>query len=243
MLAYTRAIPSACIEISSPFFVAKHLSEALKMAHLSLLNIFASVRPRFRGFLLGIVLAVCVRSAAAGQAEFYAGGLPSAPVKLEVFSDYQCPSCRTFYMAALRYVLTDYAMQNRVSVVYHDLPLANHQYSREASRYALAAQRLGREYWLRMTEALYENQALWSQGGQFDAIAARVFAPADFARLKAILKDPSIDQALESEIALAQTRQVQSTPTFFLHSRSGVQRIVGGVPYSVLREYLDRLLK
>ncbi len=192
---------------------------------------------------LGVVLAVNNRPASGGQAEFYAGGLPSAPVKLEVFSDYQCPSCRTFYMTALRYVLTDYAMQNKVSVVYHDLPLATHQYSREASRYALAAQRLGREYWLRLTEALYENQALWSQGGQFDAILARVLGAADFTRVKAILQDPAIDRTLESEIAMAQSRQVQSTPTFFLHSKSGVQKVVGAVPYSVLKEYLDRLLK
>ncbi len=192
---------------------------------------------------MGAILAFCAPICFADQAEFYAGGLPNAPVKLEVFSDYQCPSCRTFYMTALRYVLTDYSMQNRVSVVYHDLPLQTHQYSREASRYALAAQRLGREYWLRLTEALYEDQALWSQGGQLDVIAARVFSPSDFARLKVILQDPAINQTLENEIKLALERQVQSTPTFFLHSKSGVQKIVGAVPYSVLKEYLDRLLK
>jgi protein-disulfide isomerase len=207
------------------------------MAYLKYRQLLTAVRPHW------LIVAVCIGPGFAGEAEFYAGGLPSAPVKIEVFSDYQCPSCRTFYMTALRYVLTDYAMQNRVSVVYHDLPLATHQYSRQASRYALAAQRLGREYWLRLTEALYENQALWSQGGQFDAIAARLFGPNDFARLKAILKDPSIDRALESEITLAQTRQVQSTPTFFLHSKSGAQKVVGAVPYSVLKQYLDRLLK
>ena len=202
-----------------------------------------SMTARLMPFILGVILVACARPGSAGQADFYAGGLPSAPVKLEVFSDYQCPSCRTFYMTALRYVLTDYAMQNRVSVVYHDLPLQGHKYAREASRYALAAQRLGREYWLRLTEALYENQAQWSQDGRFDVIAVRLFGPADFARLKTILQDPAIDQALESEITLARTRQVQSTPTFFLHAKSGVQKTVGAVPYSVLKEYLDRLLK
>ena len=202
-----------------------------------------SMTARLMPFILGVILVACARPGSAGQADFYAGGLPSAPVKLEVFSDYQCPSCRTFYMTALRYVLTDYAMQNRVSVVYHDLPLQTHQYSRQASRYALAAQRLGREYWLRLTEALYENQAQWSRDGRFDVIAVRLFGPADFARLKAILQDPAIDAALESEITLARARQVQSTPTFFLHAKSGVQKTVGAVPYSVLKEYLDRLLK
>jgi protein-disulfide isomerase len=193
--------------------------------------------------MLVALLAVGALPVSAGQAEFYAGGLPSAPVKIEVFSDYQCPSCRTFYMTAVRFVLTEYAMQNRVSVVYHDLPLQNHQYSREASRYALAAQRLGREYWLRLTEALYENQAIWSRDGRFDIIAVRALGTTDFSRLKAVLQDPAIDQALESEITLARARQVQSTPTFFLHARSGTQKIVGGVPYNVLKEHLDRLLK
>ena len=170
-------------------------------------------------------------------------GLPSAPVKLEVFSDYQCPSCRTFYMTALRYVLTDYAMQNRVSVVYHDLPLQTHQYSRKASRYALAAQRLGREYWLRLTEALYENQALWSQGGQFDAIAARLFGPNDFARLKAILQDPAIDRALESEITLAQCAAGSVHADLLSPCKIGRAKARRrGAAYSVLKEYLDRLL-
>jgi protein-disulfide isomerase len=191
----------------------------------------------------GIILASCAQPGSGGQQEFYAGGLPSAPVKLEVFSDYQCPSCRVFYLTALRYVLTDYSMQNRVSVVYHDLPLQGHRYSREASRYALAAQRLGREYWTRLTEAFYEDQTLWSQDGRLDVIAMSVLGQADFARIKTILQDPAIEQELEGELALATARQVRSTPTFFLYSKSGVQRIEGAVPYSVLKVYLDRLLK
>ena len=30
------------------------------------------------------------------------GGKPIAPLKIEVFSDYQCPACREFYLTDVR---------------------------------------------------------------------------------------------------------------------------------------------
>jgi len=175
--------------------------------------------------------------------EFYAGGQPGAAVKIEVFSDYQCPACRTFYLDTIRNVLTDYAADKRVSVVYHDFPLAVHQFSREATRYALAAQMMGRDYWLRLTDALYADQSQWSQNGQIDLLAARVFTPLEYARLKQQLLDPRINRTLESEVALGGFRQIQSTPTFFITVNGREQKVVGGVSYTVMKGFLDRVLK
>ncbi len=175
--------------------------------------------------------------------EFYATGQPGAAVKIEVFSDYQCPACRTFYLDTIRNVLTDYAADKRVSVVYHDFPLAMHQFSREATRYALAAQMMGRDYWLRLTDALYADQSQWSQDGKIDLIAARVFTPLEYARLKQQLLDPRINQTLESEVALGGFRKIESTPTFFITVNGREQKVVGGVSYTVLKTFLDRILK
>ncbi len=175
--------------------------------------------------------------------EFYASGQPGAAVKIEVFSDYQCPACRTFYLDTIRNVLTDYAADKRVSVVYHDFPLAMHAFSREATRYALAAQMMGRDYWLRLTDALYADQSQWSQNGNIDLIAARVFTPLEYARLKQQLQDPRINQTLESEVALGGSRKVESTPTFFITVNGKEQKVVGGVSYNVLKTFLDRILK
>ena len=36
---------------------------------------------------------------------------------------------------------------------------------------------------------------------------------------------------------------VQSTPTFFIINHGKAYKVVGGVPYSTLKEYLDRLLR
>jgi hypothetical protein len=40
---------------------------------------------------------------------------------------------------------------NKIYVVYHDFPLDMHQFARKATRLALAAERLGRDRWLRVT--------------------------------------------------------------------------------------------
>src|SRR4051812_38404122 len=62
-------------------------------------------------------------------------GKASAPVKLEVFSDFQCPSCRAFYLQTMKDVFKDYADTGKVCVVYRSFPLENHAYAADAARY------------------------------------------------------------------------------------------------------------
>ena len=177
------------------------------------------------------------------HAGYYASGQPGAPIRLEVFSDFQCPSCRTFYLDTMRQVMKDYANETRICVVYHDFPLPMHNYAREATRYSLAAQRMGKDYWLRMSDALYTDQARWAQDGKVDFIAFKILNPEEYGRLRRILQDPAINQAVEREIAAAAARKVESTPTFFLVVNGREQKVVGGVTYPTLKNYLDRLLK
>jgi protein-disulfide isomerase len=174
--------------------------------------------------------------------DFYAGGYPSAPVRLEVFSDYQCPACREYFLETVRKVLDDYSRLNKVAVIYHDFPLEAHQFSRLAARYSIAAQQLGREPWRALTEGLYREQPKWAFDGQVDLVAMKSLSPADYKRLKEKLKAPAIEQALQKAIALGNARQVESTPTSFLTIAGRTQRFVGGVPYQLLRDYIDRVL-
>ena len=107
-------------------------------------------------------LSAAGRNGAGAQPELYLGGQPGAPVKIEVFSDYQCPVCRTFYLETLKPLLADYTKENKIAkicVVYRDYPLDMHPFARKAARFALAANRLSRERWLRVTDALYTEQA------------------------------------------------------------------------------------
>ncbi len=194
--------------------------------------------------MLAAALFAAGQSRSVRQAEFYAGGAPGAPVKIEVFSDYQCPACRSFFLDTIKPILAGYSSSNKVSVVYRDFPLEMHPLARIASRFSVAAQRLGRDRWLRVSEALYMQQDQWSQDGNFEAVLAKVLNSTEWIRLNKLVEDPAIDAAVEEEIMLGQSKAVTSTPTFFIITDSGrQQRVNGPVPYSVLKDYIDRLLK
>src|SRR5882672_9564060 len=70
-------------------------------------------------------------------------GNPSASVRLEIYSDFQCPACKNLHETVLPTLMKDYVIPGKVLVVNHEYPLQMHKYSREAANYATAAARFG----------------------------------------------------------------------------------------------------
>jgi protein-disulfide isomerase len=171
------------------------------------------------------------------------GGQPDAPIKLEVFSDLQCPACRSLYLDTVKPVLKDYASKDKVCVVYREFPLQMHQHARAAARYSQAAQRLGREKWLAVLEALFTNQAQWSKDGMLEATVAKALSPEDFQKLKKHLEDPEINKAIDHDVELGMERKIQSTPTLFVSAIGKEERVEGPIPYPILKDYFDRIVK
>lgn len=171
------------------------------------------------------------------------GGNLDAPIKIEVFSDFQCPACRTLYMDTMKQVLKDYCSLDKVCVVYYEFPLAMHAHSREAARYALAARKLGRQQWLAVLDSLYADQAIWSQNGLVQVSVARAISPVDYQNLQKLLQDPSINKTIDHDVALGQERKVQSTPTMFVTTLGREQRVDGGLPYPVLKGFFDKIVR
>lgn len=185
-----------------------------------------------------------VRSQEAARAEQCLGGKLDAPIRIEIFSDFQCPACRVFYVSTIRQVLKDYCAADKVCVIYHEFPLAMHPYAREAARYSVAAQRLGRAQWAAVVDALYENQERWSLDGKVDAAIMGAVSLEDFNKIKKMLQEPSIEDAIVRDIALGQQRKVTSTPTWFAISpTTKEQRVEGPVDYKVLKPWVDSIVK
>jgi protein-disulfide isomerase len=194
--------------------------------------------------LLIAALTAAGQTATSKQDELYLCGQPNSPVKIEVFSDFQCPVCGAFYLQTIKPLIADYGSSNKVYIVYHDFPLDMHPFARKAARFALAANRLGREPWLRVTDALYKEQAQWSQDGNVEAVLAKVLDPTELVRVTKLATDPAIDAVLGQEIMLGQSRSINSTPTVFVTTETGrQQRVDQGIPYPVLKDFLDRTLK
>ncbi|OFW01627.1 MAG: hypothetical protein A3G20_01785 [Acidobacteria bacterium RIFCSPLOWO2_12_FULL_59_11] len=170
------------------------------------------------------------------------GGKPIAPVKIEVFSDYQCPSCRDLYLGTMRSVLTHYADAGKVCVVYREFPLSMHPHAREAARYAQAALQLGLRQWAQVTDALYMFQDRWAQDGKVEEVVASALMKEEMSRLRVAMKNPAIDATIARDIELGRRRQVTATPTFFITANGKTEKAVGVVQYAILSRYLDSLL-
>lgn len=171
------------------------------------------------------------------------GGSPGSPVQIEVFSDFQCSACRELYLGTIRQVLQDYSSKNKVCVIYHEFPLSYHKYSREAARYAEAASRLGLKQSLAVRDALFMDQPQWSQNGNLEASISKALPKEDFQKLKKILQDSGINLAIERDLDLAAKRQIRSTPTMFIRYAGKQQKVEGHVPYVVLKQFIDSILK
>jgi protein-disulfide isomerase len=198
----------------------------------------------FVALLLLLASALPASRAAGDQnCEQCLGGAPDAPIKIEVFSDFQCPACRELYLATMKLVLRDYCSLDKVCVIYHEFPLAGHLHSREAARYSLAAQKLGRLQWMSVVDALYANQAVWSEKGTVQAAVAGALSPEDFQKVLKLIQDPSINGIIERDIALGQKREVQQTPTFFVTALGREQKVVGFLPYNVMKDFFDKIVK
>jgi len=206
------------------------------------------VKAMSRILILTVAIAIAAAPAASVLpayqiAEEPMGGTLNAPIRLEVFSDFQCPSCKVFYMDTIRQVLRNYCASDKVCVIYREFPLPMHPVAREAARLSTAARKLGHKQWLAVFEAIYAEQEVWSKNGMIQATVARALSSDDFKKLLTLAQDPSVNQAIERDIALGKKRQVDQTPTFFVSVLGREQKIVGILPYTTLKDFIDKFVK
>lgn len=84
-------------------------------------------------------------------------GNPNAPVTLEEFGDFQCPSCGSYY-PELKKIEAEFG--DNLKVIFRELPLLPmHEHALMAAQAAEAAGLQGK-FW-EMHDKLYENQAKW----------------------------------------------------------------------------------
>jgi protein-disulfide isomerase len=171
------------------------------------------------------------------------GGSLNSPIRLEVFSDFQCPACRELYLGTIRQVIQNYCSTDKVCVIYHEFPLAMHPYSREAARYTEAASRLGVQKLLPVMESIFADQAQWMQDGKLEASVARALPQEDFRKLKEIMQDSSINDVIDEEIQSGIKKDVRATPTMFVYYIGKQQKVEGFVTYPILKQFIDSIVK
>ncbi|HXN95137.1 MAG TPA: thioredoxin domain-containing protein [Candidatus Acidoferrales bacterium] len=167
-------------------------------------------------------------------------GSKNAPVTMEVFSDFQCPACKTLFTTTNRRLMDDYVSTGKVYLIHRDFPLPMHAHSRVAARYARAAAQIGKVE--PVEQALFQNQEKWEQNGDVDGTVAAVLSAAEMAKVRALVKGGTLEAAIDKDYALGQTYRVNQTPTTIFHCKGQTYPFSGGMTYDILKTFLEQLL-
>ena len=168
-------------------------------------------------------------------------GQRSAPILVEDFADFQCPTCKVLFQETTRKLIQEYVATGKVYLVHRDYPL--HPHSRDAAKWANAAALIGK--FEPVEEALYSKQDSWGATGDIEGTLATVLSAAEMKHVKALMSsEPEINKSIDSDIQLANRRGVGSTPTVFITYKGKTAGLPpGAISYALLKQYLDYLLK
>lgn len=185
-------------------------------------------------------------------------GSPSAPIKLIVYDDYECPACGQFYEQTLRQLIDTYVADGKVYLIHRDFPLPIHQFSRQAARWVNAASRIGK--FEAVERAFFDNQMAWSEygsanpKGQLKPLVQSALTPAEFKRVERImqgcesndhseLKGCAVDAEIQTNIAAGELLPIRQTPTFVVsYKGQSYPPAAGFVSWSLLKQFFDQLL-
>ena len=167
-------------------------------------------------------------------------GSKSAPVVMEVFSDYQCPACKTLYTTTNRLLMDNYVSMGKVYLIHRDFPLAMHAYSRIAARYARAAAEIGKIE--PVEQALFQNQEKWEQTGDVDGTVAAVLSASEMNKVRALVKGGTLEPLIDKDFALGQMYRVNQTPTTVFHCKGQTYPYAGVMTYDTMKQFLEQLL-
>ena len=159
-------------------------------------------------------------------------GVADARVKIEEFTDFQCPAC-----AATSVIVHD-EMKKEGSRIFFELkyfPLSMHKHSRAAAVVAQCALKQGM-FWP-MQEALFRTQKVWGvmqdPTDHFLGLARGIGA--DDQKIMRCMLDKTTDLNIEEDVNEGKRRGVNATPTFFVNGKMAI----GGVNFeAALKEAL-----
>lgn len=144
-------------------------------------------------------------------------GNANAPVTLEEFADFQCPSCGAYY-PELKKIESEFG--DRLRVIFRERPLIPpHEHALIAAQAAEAAGLQGR-FW-EMHDKLYENQKTWSEARDLVPILVDYSKQIglDTDRFMKDLNGEDVAKRIFQDGKRAHALNVNGTPTFFVNGK------------------------
>jgi protein-disulfide isomerase len=192
--------------------------------------------------LLAVALAAAA-ALAAGSTDNTVGntyGDPHAPVLIEIFSDFQCPACKTLHDEVFQSLMREFVVPGKVYIIYRYFPLAMHPFGRPCAEFACAAARIGR--YQKVADALFAQQTSIAMSGKVEEVVDSVLTPTEARKVRSLLQDPGVQREIRTDLAEGNLVPVSGTPTLWV-TRSGKSQVVNWpINYTLFKSYLDALL-
>jgi protein-disulfide isomerase len=173
---------------------------------------------------------------------FKTSGAASAPITLEIYSDYECPYCARFHDETVPLIFAQYVATGKVRLIHRDLPLPQHRWAHLAARYANAAGELG-QYDLAVNR-IFQTQAAWRDNGNIDAQLAQVLTPGLMQRVREkVMNDATLDHTIAADFEMVSKDHINQTPSLVIESKGRRENLSPPPSFGVLKDYLDQLLR
>lgn len=167
-------------------------------------------------------------------------GSADAPAELVVFSDFECPYCRNFALAATPAIVAEFVDTGLLRFRYVFFPLAaQHKNSVSAAKAAHCAGLAGR-FWA-FHDYLFVRQPEWSGDSVSDTLWIEFARNLDLSleAFEACYLSAEASAAVEADLRMALVAGVTATPTIVLNGKS----LTGFSTYEQLRQEILRAIE
>jgi protein-disulfide isomerase len=149
-------------------------------------------------------------------------GDPNAPVKIEVFKDFQCSACKSFSQAVEPQVISELVEAGKVYYIFHQYPFMDDRSGVKDSDNGAHASMCAAEqnrFW-DYKSMLFAN--LNYVAGEFNDKRMLAFAEAlglDMAEFESCYNDRRYQDEIDQDIALGEEYGVTGTPSIFVNGQ------------------------
>jgi protein-disulfide isomerase len=166
-------------------------------------------------------------------------GSETATLWLLMVSDFQCPYCKQWHDETFATLKKEYIDAGKIRVAYMNFPLQQHQNAWPSAMAAMCASAQGK-FWATQ-DRIFATQKSWESlsnaTAYLDSLA--IASGADATKQHACTKDRQLRSLIDRDQLRMRQAGVQSTPTFFVGSRT----ILGAQPADSFRKVIDSVLK
>lgn len=165
-------------------------------------------------------------------------GNPNAPVKIIVFSDFQCPFCKKLYFETIKRIKEDYIDKNLAVLYYKEFAILG----KESIDAALASKcaKAENKYW-EYVDLLFNSQAGENIGSfsEENLIKLAENLGLDKEKFKKCLEEKQYINEVQDDINQGVSLNVRGTPYIIINN----DVIEGAYPYSEFQKIINKYLK